>query len=290
MTSEIITCRDAGTGDICYRILHPAGLEIRVMEMPDFSTAYAQFGTKFGAVYRRFRLPESGQTVDLPAGTAHYLEHKLFEKEDGDVAKKFALLGASDNAFTDFDRTVYYFRTQQNYYEALALLLEFVQTPYFTAESVERERNIILQELMEALDDPADRNFEQMLEGLYHVFPLHPHILGTAESIRQITADTLLRRKCPRTGDSRSRGQMPDSRTGNAGGSGLPAGTGAPCHKPAALQNAGRQDAVFNRLQEPPRRRTCASARFAARFTDRRPADRLRSAALSEAAACRSAQ
>lgn len=192
MTSEIITCRDAGTGDICYRILHPAGLEIRVMEMPDFSTAYAQFGTKFGAAYRRFRSRESGQMIELPAGTAHYLEHKLFEKEDGDVAKKFALLGASDNAFTDFDRTVYYFRTQQNYYEALALLLEFVQTPYFTEESVERERNIILQELMEALDDPADRNFEQLLEGMYHAYPLHPHILGTAESIRQITADTLL--------------------------------------------------------------------------------------------------
>ena len=87
MTSEIITCRDAGTGDVCLRILHPSGLEIRVMEMPDFSTAYAQFGTKFGAAYRSFRIRESGQTIELPAGTAHYLEHKLFEKEDGDVAK-----------------------------------------------------------------------------------------------------------------------------------------------------------------------------------------------------------
>lgn len=189
MHSEIITLKDAGTGDCCFRILHPSGLEIRVMEMPDFSTAYAQFGVKFGSVYRKFRQGDS--VTALPAGTAHYLEHKLFEKEGGDVAKKFALLGASVNAFTDFDRTVYYFRTQQHYYEALGLLLRFVQEPYFTAETVERERNIILQELMEALDDPADQGFMHLLEGLYHSYPLHPDILGTAESIRQITAETL---------------------------------------------------------------------------------------------------
>ena len=123
MTSEIISYREPVTGDICFRILHPSGLEIRVMEMPDFSTAYAQFGTKFGAAYQQFRSLDSGLVTQLPAGTAHYLEHKLFEKEDGDVAKKFALLGASGNAFTDYDRTVYYFRTQQHYYEALGLRL-----------------------------------------------------------------------------------------------------------------------------------------------------------------------
>lgn len=192
MTSEIITCKDAATGDICYRILHPSGLEIRVMEMPDFSTAYAQFGTKFGSVYRCFRMKDTGMVTELPAGTAHFLEHKLFEKEDGDVDQKFALLGASDNAFTDYDRTVYYFRTQQRFYEALSLLLQFVQQPFFTEKSTERERSIIIQELMETLDDPADQGFLQLTEGLYHAYPLYPHILGTAESIRQITADTLL--------------------------------------------------------------------------------------------------
>lgn len=191
MTSEIVTCKDPATGDICYRILHPSGLEIRVMEMPDFSTAYAQLGAKFGSVYRRFRMSDADAVTELPAGTAHFLEHKLFEKEDGDVAKKFARLGASDNAFTDYDRTVYYFRAQQNYYEALELLLEFVQQPYFTEESVTRERSIILQELMETLDDPADQGFLQLMEGMYHAYPLYPHILGTAESIQQITAETL---------------------------------------------------------------------------------------------------
>ena len=192
MTSEIISCKDPGTGDTCFRILHPSGLEIRVMEMPDFSTAYAQFGTKFGAACRQFRMNGADTVYTLPPGTAHYLEHKLFEKEDGDVAKKFGQLGASDNAFTDYDRTVYYFRTQQHFYEALALLLDFVQKPYFTAESVGRERSIILQELSEALDDPADQGFQQLMEGLYHAYPLCPHILGTAESIAGITADTLM--------------------------------------------------------------------------------------------------
>lgn len=187
--SEISGMKDASTGDVCIRMMHPSGLEFRVMEMPDFSTAYAQLGVKFGSVYRKYR--QMNSIIELPAGTAHYLEHKLFEKEDGDVAKKFAQLGASVNAFTDFDRTVYYFRTQQHYYEALELLLRFVQTPYFTAETVERERSIILQELMEALDDPADQGFMRLLEGLYHSYPLHPDILGTAESIGQITAETL---------------------------------------------------------------------------------------------------
>ena len=192
MQSEIISCKDPGTGDLCFRILHPSGLEIRVTEMPDFSTAYAQLGIKFGAAYREFRMNGSGTHVHLPPGTAHYLEHKLFEKEDGDVAGKFAQLGASDNAFTDYDRTVYYFRTQQHFYEALALLLDFVQQPYFTAESVARERSIILQELTEALDDPADQGFLQLMKGLYHAYPLCPHILGTAESIAAITEDTLM--------------------------------------------------------------------------------------------------
>lgn len=192
MTSEIISCKDPATGDICYRILHSSGLEIRVMEMPDFSTAYAQLGTKFGSVYRRFQMSDSNVITELPAGTAHFLEHKLFEKEDGDVAKKFAQLGASDNAFTDYDRTVYYFRAQQKFYEALELLLEFVQQPYFTEESVARERNIILQELMETMDDPADQGFSQLMQGMFHAYPLNSHILGTAESIRRMTAETLV--------------------------------------------------------------------------------------------------
>ncbi len=193
MPPEIIQLRDACTGDTAFRILHESGLEIRVAEMPAFNTAYAQLGTKFGAIHRRILEAGSDSAYEMPAGIAHYLEHKLFEKEDGDVMRQFAALGAADNAYTDFDRTVYHFRTQQRFPEALGLLLDFVQKPYFTAESVLRERSIIAQEILEARDDPADCVFQQLMQGMYHTFPLHPDVLGTAESIAEITPEMLYR-------------------------------------------------------------------------------------------------
>lgn len=191
MQSEILRQTDPCTGDVCCRILHPSGLEIRVAEMQGFSTAHAQFGTRFGGIHRQFRIGDA--VTELPAGIAHFTEHKLFEKQDGDVTKQFDALGAAANAYTDFDRTVYHFHTQRHFYEALALLLQFVQTPYFTQESIDRERGIILQELLEALDDPADRGFMQLMAGLYSAVPLQTHVLGTAESIAAITPELLYR-------------------------------------------------------------------------------------------------
>ena len=191
MPAEITRMTDPCTGDVCIRMLHDSGLEIRVMEMPAFSTSYAQFGTRFGSVHRKFRRAGDAAVTELPAGIAHYLEHKLFENPDSSISAAFAKLGARDNAYTDFDRTVYYFQTQQHFYEALELLLGFVQEPYFTAESVERERSIIAQELRECLDDPSDQVFFQMLGGLYPEHPVHTDVLGTAESILQITPEML---------------------------------------------------------------------------------------------------
>lgn len=190
MQTEITRLQDPFTGDICWKIRHSSGLALRVMEMPEFRTACAQFGTRFGSVYRRIRRPD-GSAVEIPAGTAHYMEHKLFDKAEGDAAVMFDAFGAASNAFTDFDRTVYHFHTQQDFSEALSLLLRFVQTPYFTAETVSRERPIITQEIMEARDDPADAVFDQLLGGMYRDLALHPHILGTPESIAEITPELL---------------------------------------------------------------------------------------------------
>ncbi|MBR3420170.1 MAG: insulinase family protein [Oscillospiraceae bacterium] len=191
MQAEITRRTDPCTGDVCIRMLHDSGLEIRVMEMPAFSTSYAQFGTRFGSVHRRFRRAGDAAYTEVPAGIAHYLEHKLFENPDSSISAAFSRLGARDNAYTDFDRTVYYFQTQQHFYEALELLTGFVQAPYFTQESVEKERSIIAQELRECLDDPADQVFFQMLGGLYPEHPVHTDVLGTEESILQITPEML---------------------------------------------------------------------------------------------------
>lgn len=193
MHREIITLQDPCTGDCCLRILHESGMEIRVAEMPAFSTAYAQLGVRFGSIHQQYRPAPDSPAEQFPAGIAHFMEHKMFEKPDGDVSCKFAALGALDNAFTDFDRTVYHFAAQRNFGEALGLLLDMVQQPYFTKENVDRERTIIRQELAEALDDPADFVFDALLGGLYSQVRLHPHTLGTPESLRQITAAQLRR-------------------------------------------------------------------------------------------------
>ena len=184
-------CRDERTGAVCRIVQHSSGLEIRVMEMPEFKTASAQFAARFGSQYLSFRTSPDGAVTQMPEGIAHYLEHKLFENEDNDASELFAQLGAHDNAYTDTDRTVYYFQTARAVEDALRVLLNFVLHPFFTKESVEKERGIILQELQEALDDPADRLMMQLLQGLYHAHPVRHHVLGTAKSIRRITPELL---------------------------------------------------------------------------------------------------
>ena len=171
-------------------VRHKSGLELRIAEMPGFCTSCAQIGVKYGSVHTAFR--RNGTMHSAPQGTAHFLEHQLFENADGNVDYKFAAIGAASNAYTEFDATVYLFRTAQRFPEALSLLLDFVQKPYFTAENVRKERSIILQELAEALDDPENALFTLLLNGLYHRHPVKYDVLGTAESIAQITPDILM--------------------------------------------------------------------------------------------------
>lgn len=184
--------RDPVTGDSCLLFTHESGMQICVAEQPGFHTASAQLGVRFGSVHRKFTA--DGQTVTLPAGTAHFLEHKLYENADGDAVTQYTRLGASDNAYTAFDRTVYYFSAQQHFAEALTLLLDFVQNPYFTEESLAKERPIIAQEICEyALDSPDDRIFFLLTEGMFHRHPVRCDVAGTLDSIREITPELLYR-------------------------------------------------------------------------------------------------
>ncbi|MBR5405675.1 MAG: insulinase family protein [Oscillospiraceae bacterium] len=181
---------DPVTGDRCMTVTHKSGLTVCIAEQPDFHTASALLGVRFGSVHRQFTA--DGRSVSLPAGTAHFLEHKLYDSADGDAVTKFTRLGASDNAYTAFDRTVYYFSAQQRFAEALALLLDFVQRPYFTAESLDKERPIIAQEIHEySLDSPEDRIFFLLLEGLFHRHPVRCDVAGTLRSIQDITPELL---------------------------------------------------------------------------------------------------
>ncbi len=172
-----------------YRQTLPNGLTIAVLSKPGYLRKEAFFVTDFGAIHRQFRL--EGRQYDMPAGIAHFLEHKLFDLPGRDVSAEFAALGASTNAFTSYDMTAYYFSCVDHFEQCLALLLEFVSTPYFTEESVAKELGIIGQEIGMNADSADSVVFEDMAKALYRVHGIRTPILGTRESIATITPEIL---------------------------------------------------------------------------------------------------
>lgn len=185
--------RSPQTGDAYTKIHHKSGLDILICEMEGFSTTEAMFGTKYGSINTVFKTAADTDYCSVPEGIAHFLEHKLFENEDCDVFDLYAKTGANANAFTSFDKTCYYFSCSDHFTESLEILLGFVQSPYFTPESVAKEQGIIGQEIRMCDDDPGWRVLFNMLCGLYQKHPVRIDIAGTIESIAQITDELLYR-------------------------------------------------------------------------------------------------
>ncbi|MDO5124370.1 MAG: pitrilysin family protein [Eubacteriales bacterium] len=182
-------------GEKYYEIDHKSGLKIFVWPKEGYNTTYGIFGTPFGSTYNHFTV--DGEEVRVPDGIAHYLEHKLFESEEGDAFTLYASTGANANAYTSFEKTCYLFSCTSQFERCLEILLDFVRNPYFTAETVKKEQGIIGQEI-KMYDDSADwRVMFNMLEGLYHNHPVKIDIAGTVESISHITAEKLY--KCYNT-------------------------------------------------------------------------------------------
>lgn len=167
----------------------PNGLLIRVIPQPDFAKTYSFFATDFGSIDTKFTM--DGKVYETPAGVAHYLEHKLFDMPDGNVMQQFSALGGSPNAFTGYSMTAYHVESTENWRENLELLLRYVSTPYFTEESVEKERGIIAQEIRMYEDSSGSRMYENLFAALYQHHPIRVPIAGTVESIQDITAQTL---------------------------------------------------------------------------------------------------
>ena len=168
----------------------PNGLRLCVVPKPDYRKSMAFFATNYGGVDRRFRL--SGLWVDTPAGVAHFLEHKMFDMESGENALTIlSERGASANAFTSSDITAYHFECTDMFYENLELLLRFVSTPYFTTESVLKERGIIGQEIKMVEDDPDYAVYYGLIRSLFERNPMRDTVAGTVESIEDISAETL---------------------------------------------------------------------------------------------------
>ena len=168
------------------------GMKVIIIPKPNLDKKYIIWGTKFGSINNHFIEPETGKEVKVPDGVAHYLEHKMFEQENGvDSLYKLMALGLDANAYTTNDHTAYLFGGTSNFYEGLDELMDYVQHPYFTDENVEKERGIIGQEIGRYDDEPAWKLYTNTLECLYANNPVRLDIAGTVESISKITKETL---------------------------------------------------------------------------------------------------
>ncbi len=178
-------------GETFFKGAHSSGLEIVVVPKKQ-ATLYALFATRYGSIDNSFRTRGETEFHDVPAGVAHFLEHKLFENSNGeDTFLRFSNLGASANAFTSNDVTAYLFTSTENYYESLEELITFVSDPYFTEATVEKEMGIIEQELRMYEDNPHRALYENMLTCLYENHPVRISVGGTVESIHDITPEIL---------------------------------------------------------------------------------------------------
>lgn len=179
-----------GLGEKIYEDTLPNGLRIKVVPKRGFARSYAFFATDYGSMDTRFRL--DGKDYVSPDGVAHYLEHKMFDMPDGNALQKMSQTGASPNAFTSYNITAYHFSCTSMFEENFRTLLQFVSQGYFTQESVEKERGIIAQEIKMYADNPGSRVDENLFRAMYKNHPIRVPVVGTVESIQDITAQTLI--------------------------------------------------------------------------------------------------
>ncbi|MGG5738433.1 MULTISPECIES: EF-P 5-aminopentanol modification-associated protein YfmH [Bacillus cereus group] len=169
----------------------PNGLDVYILPKQGFNKTFATFTTKYGSVDNTFVPLGKEEMTRVPDGIAHFLEHKLFEKEDHDAFQLFSKQGASANAFTSFTRTAYLFSCTSNVERNLNTLLNFVQEPYFSEKTVEKEKGIIGQEIQMYQDNPDWRLYFGLIDSLFVKHPIKIDIAGTIESISKITKDLL---------------------------------------------------------------------------------------------------
>ena len=173
------------------QIRHDSGLSVYVFPK-QLTGIYALLATDLGSLDTVYRPAKGAEPVTLPSGIAHFLEHKLFENEDGsDSLARFSEWGADANAYTSYNKTAYLFSCTDHFEESLEELLHFVFSPHFTEASVKKEIGIISEEIRMTEDDPWDRGFQRMLEAMYQNHPVREPICGTQKSIRRITPKLL---------------------------------------------------------------------------------------------------
>ncbi len=168
------------------------GLTIMIIPKKTTNKKFVIWGTHFGSINNHFIVPNTNEEITLPDGVAHFLEHKMFEQENGiNSLDKLMALGVDPNAYTTNNHTAYYFECTTNFEQALDELMDYVQHPYFTDENVEKEKGIIGQEIKMYEDDPGWQLYIHALECMYQKNPIKIDIAGTVESISKIDKDIL---------------------------------------------------------------------------------------------------
>ncbi|MHB8962319.1 MAG: EF-P 5-aminopentanol modification-associated protein YfmH [Saccharofermentanales bacterium] len=184
------TREDAVTGGCIHTYVHPCGMSVNFIPKDGFTKKFAGIAVPFGSIHNEFLY--EGSKISLPAGTAHYMEHCIFSRdENGGLLSEMSALGANANAYTSNTHTLYYFSSAENFGEILEKYMQAVLHPYLEEDRVEAERNIIIQELGMYRDDPDSRIYNELLKSLYSSHPVREDIGGTEESVRQITSSHL---------------------------------------------------------------------------------------------------
>src|SRR5699024_6540119 len=155
-----------------YKEILENGLTVFLLPKPEMAKTYGIFSTDFGSIDQTFVPINGTKQVTVPEGVAHFLEHKMFEKEDRDVFADFGKQGASANAYTSFTKTAYLFAATNQVEKNVTTLLNFVQDPYFSDDSVEKEKGIIAQEIEMYNDQPDWQSFMGTLRALFHQHPV----------------------------------------------------------------------------------------------------------------------
>lgn len=179
------------TGEKVYKCELEDGLKVYICPKKGFTKKVGMYGTHFGSIDTEFFDIVEQKRKRVPDGIAHFLEHKLFEQEDGNALDMFAKMGVSSNAYTSYDHTVYFFETNDKFEECLKTLFDFITTPYFTDENVEKEKGIIEQELNMYEDSPDSVVYYNVMRAMYQNYPLNVDIGGTVESVYSINKEEL---------------------------------------------------------------------------------------------------
>ena len=177
-----------------YQETLPNGLRIFVIPKNNVNNVYVTFSTKYGSADNEFVPLKEQDMIEVPKGVAHFLEHKMFAQKDGvDPLSFFTMRGASGNANTSNFKTTYLFSGSDYLEENLNYLLDYVQDPYFTDENVESEKGIITQEINMYKDNPYTEAFESLMLNCFKKLPIRYNVLGSVDSIQNITKEDLYR-------------------------------------------------------------------------------------------------